>query len=176
MTKSICLLLLIRPRIQGPILTITVGASREPFHVHESIICASSLFFKTAMSGSWKKSNEYTLELPEDDPRTFALYSHWLYFAKIPVRYLPHQNTVNFAFYNTTNSAEICSLFVDMYVYSAEAGSLSTEFSKEFLFSVAEAFIKKRSPLSKRFKVCDYYVRPAREGQSLKRKRIKTEL
>ncbi|CAI7604491.1 unnamed protein product [Penicillium glandicola] len=72
-------------RVQGPTLTILVGPSKEPFHIHESIICNSSLFFQKAMSGSWKESKERTLELPEDDPERFALYSHWLYFAKLPV-------------------------------------------------------------------------------------------
>ncbi|CAG8899964.1 unnamed protein product [Penicillium egyptiacum] len=72
-------------KIQGPTMTITVGASKEPFHVHEAVICTSSLFFKKAMSGSWKESKEHTLELPEDDPQIFSLYSHWLYFGKIPV-------------------------------------------------------------------------------------------
>ncbi|KGO68807.1 Uncharacterized protein PITC_076890 [Penicillium italicum] len=71
-------------KIQGPILTIIVGDSKEPLHVHKSIICNSSPFFKNAMSGSWKESKEHTLELPEDDPKIFAWYSHWLYFAKIP--------------------------------------------------------------------------------------------
>ncbi|KAF4764617.1 hypothetical protein N7455_010935 [Penicillium solitum] len=36
------------------------------------------------MSGSWMESKEHTIELPEDDPKAFSIYSHWLYFAKIP--------------------------------------------------------------------------------------------
>ncbi|CAI7593507.1 unnamed protein product [Penicillium crustosum] len=71
-------------KIQGPAVKITVGASKEPFHVHESVLCTSSRFFNAAMSGSWKESKEYTIELPEDDPAAFSIYSHWLYFAKIP--------------------------------------------------------------------------------------------
>lgn len=65
-------------------MKITVGTSKEPFHIHESVLCTSSHFFKAAMSGSWKESTEHTIELPEDDPKAFAVYSHWLYFAKIP--------------------------------------------------------------------------------------------
>ncbi|KAJ5979082.1 hypothetical protein N7501_002424 [Penicillium viridicatum] len=38
-----------------------------------------------AISGSWKESEEQTLNLPEDDPNIFALYSHWLYIGQIPV-------------------------------------------------------------------------------------------
>ncbi|CRL25582.1 BTB/POZ fold [Penicillium camemberti] len=71
-------------KIQGPTVKITLGASKEPFHVHESVLCASSQFFKAAMSGSWKESKERTIELPEDDPKAFSIYSHWLYFAEIP--------------------------------------------------------------------------------------------
>lgn len=36
------------------------------------------------MSGPVTES-EHAVTLPEDDPQIFALYSHWLYFAKIPV-------------------------------------------------------------------------------------------
>ncbi|KUM58300.1 hypothetical protein ACN42_g8858 [Penicillium freii] len=71
-------------KIQGPTVKITVGTSEEPFHVHESVLCTSFHFFKAAMSGSWKESKEHTIELPEDDPKAFAIYSHWLYFAGIP--------------------------------------------------------------------------------------------
>ncbi|KAJ5507469.1 hypothetical protein N7527_009612 [Penicillium freii] len=70
---------------QGPIVTITVGPSKEHFYVHKSLICTSSLFFNRAMSGSWKGSEVQTLNLPEDDPNIFALYSHWLYVGQIPV-------------------------------------------------------------------------------------------
>lgn len=63
-----------------------VGPERKPFTVHELIICASSPLFKSAMSGPWKESKEHVVNLPEDDPNIFALYSHWLYYAKIPVR------------------------------------------------------------------------------------------
>lgn len=67
-------------------MTIVVGAERKPFIVHELIICASSPFFKNAMSGPWKESSEHTVDLPEDEPKVFALYCHWLYYATIPVR------------------------------------------------------------------------------------------
>ncbi|KAJ5979081.1 hypothetical protein N7501_002423 [Penicillium viridicatum] len=53
-------------KIQGPTVKITVGTSKEPFHVHET------------------ESKEHTIELPEDDPKAFAVYSHWLHFAEIP--------------------------------------------------------------------------------------------
>jgi hypothetical protein len=72
-------------RIEGPILAILVGKEKKHFSVHESLICASSLFFKRATSGSWKKTDDHSIKLPEDDPDTFARYSFWLYFGRIPM-------------------------------------------------------------------------------------------
>ncbi|KAJ5165324.1 uncharacterized protein N7500_007154 [Penicillium coprophilum] len=220
-------------KIQGPTLTIAVGASKEPFHVHKSIICASSPFLEKAMSGPWKESKARTFELPEDDPRIFTLYSHWLYFAKIPevpkdaashgkaqkpsrvyhdlvnayvlgdklldikfqnsvldaivekryesgarsgTHYLPCYDTINLAYYKTTESAGIRKLFVDMYVRGATGGCLSGNFTKAFLCSVAQGLIKNRAPVYKRIRPFDYYVKPAMEMKNLKRKRSKEKL
>ncbi|KAJ5685374.1 hypothetical protein N7536_007993 [Penicillium majusculum] len=204
-------------KIQGPTLTIIVGASKEPFQVHESIICTSSLFFKKAMSGSRKESKEHTLELPEDDPQVFALYSHWLYFSTIPVvvervakkklpensareyndlikayllgdklldtnfqnsvidaiieqstttnpdeqRYYPGEDAVKHVYHNTTESATIRKLLVDMYVDTAAPNWLHGELPKEFLYSVTEGLMKKRVSSCNPIKASKYHVQPS---------------
>jgi hypothetical protein len=33
----------------------------------------------------------HTVKLPEDDPKIFALYSHWLYLSKIPIVKAPEK-------------------------------------------------------------------------------------
>lgn len=219
MAGNVCLLLLIWRRIQGPIVAITVGASKEPFHVHESIICNSSLFFKTAMSGSWKESKEHTFKLPEDDPEIFALYLHWLYFAEIPVmlekyaakeeaarhrykeyhnfvdayvlgdklldgkfqnsiidailemcstpdahdgrKYYPSMAVIKHAYIVTTESAGIRKLFVDLFVNTAAAKWLSRELPAEFLYSVAEGLMIKRTSYGGPIKASQYYAKPS---------------
>ncbi|OQE22667.1 hypothetical protein PENFLA_c012G04784 [Penicillium flavigenum] len=198
-------------KVQGPTVTITVGATKSPFHIHKSLICTSSLFFQKAMSGPWKESKEQTLELPEDNPQAFALYSHWLYFGKFPVidegnnhskeyydlvnayvlggklldvkfqnsaidaivekssapdphdgkRYYPFGALISHAYNSTTESATIRKLFVDMHVDAAEAGWLNRELPKEFLYSVVEGFMKKRTAQAKKIKAFDYYVNPS---------------
>ncbi|KAJ5853655.1 hypothetical protein N7534_006198 [Penicillium rubens] len=198
-------------KIQGPTVTITVRPSKSPFHIHKSLICTSSLFFQKAMSGPWKESKEQTLELPEDDPQAFALYSHWLYFGKIPVIdegnnnykeyydlvssyvlgdklldvkfqnsaidaivekcsapdphdgrcYYPCASVVSYAYISTTESATVRKLFVDMYTDTAEAGWLMRELPKEFLYSVVEGLMKKRTAQTKKIKASEYYVNPS---------------
>ena len=56
------------------------------FSVHENVICSSSEFFKKAMSGEWKESNERSIRLENDKPEVFQIYMHWLYHCHLPVR------------------------------------------------------------------------------------------
>jgi hypothetical protein len=50
------------------------------------MICASSDFFKRAMSNNWKEAAERTIRFPDDDPDIFRLYIHWLYSRTLPCR------------------------------------------------------------------------------------------
>lgn len=38
------------------------------------------------MSSDWKESRERSIELKDDDPNTFEVYQHWLYFGTVPTR------------------------------------------------------------------------------------------
>lgn len=38
------------------------------------------------MSSNWKESRERSIALKDDDPDTFEVYLHWLYFATVPTR------------------------------------------------------------------------------------------
>ncbi|KAJ5360619.1 hypothetical protein N7517_009810 [Penicillium concentricum] len=220
-------------RIQGPTVKILVGMSKKPSHVHESILCSSSPFFKKAMSGPWKESAEHTIELPEDDPDMFDMYSHWLYYATIPVIvegtasdestkvlsqeyydlakayvlgdklldvkfqncvidaiverhatpdkrngrcYIPNKKTINYAFDNTTESAPIRKLLVDMYMGNVTAEWLSKDLPPDFIFSVLKSVVEKTPVLSVLINASDYYMDPAMEKQSLKRKLSEIEL
>lgn len=38
------------------------------------------------MSSDWKESRERSIELKDDNPDTFEIYQHWLYFGTVPTR------------------------------------------------------------------------------------------
>lgn len=38
------------------------------------------------MRSDWKESRERSIELKDDDPDTFEVYQHWLYFGTVPTR------------------------------------------------------------------------------------------
>ena len=54
--------------------------------MHEDIICASSDFFKKAINGPWKESNERLISLSHEEPDIFAIYLNWLYRGTLPTR------------------------------------------------------------------------------------------
>jgi hypothetical protein len=70
----------------GSIEVIVGHSTPVVFGVHEKIICASSDFFATAMSGHWKESKTRSITLKETDPAIFKIYVHWLYYQQLPVR------------------------------------------------------------------------------------------
>ena len=54
--------------------------------MHENIICASSDFFKKAIYGPWKESNERLISLSHEEPDIFAIYLNWPYRGTLPTR------------------------------------------------------------------------------------------
>lgn len=78
---------LIVDSLSGGIIQVIVGSdSLVTLYVHENVICASSDFFKAAMSSDWKESRERSIELRDDEPDAFQIYQHWLYCGTIPTR------------------------------------------------------------------------------------------
>lgn len=64
---------------------VVVGEEKEKFSVHAKLLCSSSMFFDKALSGPWKEASERAVTLPDDKPRAFAIYVHWLYFRTLPM-------------------------------------------------------------------------------------------
>lgn len=54
--------------------------------MHENLICSSSDFFKKAVQGGWKESEERLVQLKSDSPDVFSVYLHWLYYHTLPVQ------------------------------------------------------------------------------------------
>ncbi|CAI7618787.1 unnamed protein product [Penicillium discolor] len=71
-------------------------------------------------------------------------------------RYYPGEDAVKHVYHNTTESATIRKLLVDMYVDTAVPNWLHEELPKEFLYSVAEGLMKKRVSSSSK-----YHVQPS---------------
>lgn len=67
------------------IVDVVVGDEKETFSVHENLIRTSSPFFDKALTGAWRESSQRTIQLPEDEPKIFAIYVHWLYNCTLPV-------------------------------------------------------------------------------------------
>jgi hypothetical protein len=57
-------------------LTVLVGDGddKHDFTVHEDVICGCSEFFRKAMNGKWKESEERVVPLPQEDPEIFSMY------------------------------------------------------------------------------------------------------
>ncbi|KAK3062100.1 hypothetical protein LTS18_004822 [Coniosporium uncinatum] len=66
---------------------ILVGKKATPFTMHKDLVSNSSLFFKAAINGNWKESEEGIVRLSEDAPETFDIYYKWLYFGKLFVEF-----------------------------------------------------------------------------------------
>lgn len=62
------------------------GETVKSFVLHRNVACARSEFFRACLGGDWKESVDARVELPEDDPDVFQLYTQSLYVS--PVRFM----------------------------------------------------------------------------------------
>lgn len=76
---------LIRVRVlSGRLVVVIVGADRVEWSLQENLLCNFSDFFTKALRGEFRESKG-TIELPEDDPSTFAALVRWAYAVTIGV-------------------------------------------------------------------------------------------
>ncbi|QSZ35251.1 hypothetical protein DSL72_008120 [Monilinia vaccinii-corymbosi] len=67
------------------LVTIIVGEEKRKFVVHQQLICGSVWYFDVAFSTSrFREGQEKRMEMPEDDPEAFELFTHWLYRGSVP--------------------------------------------------------------------------------------------
>jgi hypothetical protein len=64
-------------------VTIYVGAEKQGWVLNEELLCDRVPYFKAAFSSAFKEGMEKTMELPEDNPRAFAVFVEWLYTNEI---------------------------------------------------------------------------------------------
>ena len=58
----------------GSQVTIYVGPEREKWVLSEDLLCDRVPFFKAAFKSAWKEGKEKVIELPEDNPKAFAVF------------------------------------------------------------------------------------------------------
>ncbi|KAF2641218.1 hypothetical protein P280DRAFT_468870 [Massarina eburnea CBS 473.64] len=79
-------------------IVVSEGSEARTFVVHEKLICERSEFFRVGLDGRWKESEDREVQLPEEDPSTFALYVQALYAGHIaesePEESLPTKYTM----------------------------------------------------------------------------------
>ncbi len=58
---------------------VLVGEAEQRFVAHESVLCATSGFFRDSLSGDWLEGKERVVRLPEQSHEAFNVYLTWLY-------------------------------------------------------------------------------------------------
>ncbi|PYI31700.1 hypothetical protein BP00DRAFT_395914 [Aspergillus indologenus CBS 114.80] len=74
-----------RSKVTGDVITILVGPKQKAYTVHEELARASSPVIDKALTASWVEHCNRTIQFPEDEPATFEIYMHWLYFSTFAV-------------------------------------------------------------------------------------------
>lgn len=73
--------------LDGPIVDIIVGKERRSFKLHRNLLCHHSSYFEAEFIGNevpkGKKPGDNKLELPDDDPAGFELFTKWLYQGRL---------------------------------------------------------------------------------------------
>jgi hypothetical protein len=54
--------------------------------VHESVLTHSSSFFRAALTGGFKETQDKTVRLPDDSPLIFDSFVFWLYHGELPAK------------------------------------------------------------------------------------------
>ncbi|KAH7094862.1 hypothetical protein FB567DRAFT_543264 [Paraphoma chrysanthemicola] len=70
------------PDVSGGTVSVLVG--KETFHVHQTVLVGSSMFFQNAMKPEWRTDLTKPIDLADADPVLFKAYSQWLYTKQAP--------------------------------------------------------------------------------------------
>ena len=71
------------------LVTIPVRSQEFRFDLHRGLFCASSDFFKAAISNDFKKRDQNEIKLPEQDVKIFRFFVYWLYTGRLRGFYYP---------------------------------------------------------------------------------------
>ncbi|KAJ4366434.1 hypothetical protein N0V83_008070 [Neocucurbitaria cava] len=112
------------PKDYGSTVTVIVGEGDDcaTFHVYEGLLKHYSSYFRGALSGNWSEGRVGPVELPEDDPETFAVFFHFLYTGKLysdlkengTVPMSPHKILEVYIFGDARGIPELCNATIDL--------------------------------------------------------------
>ena len=71
------------------LVTILVGSQETRFDLHRGLLCASSDFFKAAISSNFKERDQNEIKLPKQDVKIFKFFVRWLYSGRLRGFYYP---------------------------------------------------------------------------------------
>jgi len=113
-------------------VTIEVGEDKAKFHIHKTLLCDASAFFKAALKPGFKESRNQKVKLPEDTTETFELFLSWLYAQEYKGM---DENLLKKP--GTANQAEL-ERFMNLFIFADKVGAQGL----------------KRQMVNKHFKIC----------------------
>lgn len=66
-----------------------VGSEEIRFDLHRGLLCASSDFFKAAITSNFKERDQNEIKLPKQDVKIFKFFVQWLYTGRLRGFYYP---------------------------------------------------------------------------------------
>jgi len=64
-------------------VTIKIGPTSKPFHVHRDLLVRNSRYFSAAFEGGFEEAKEGMLNLTDVEEAPFRAYMHWLYTGEV---------------------------------------------------------------------------------------------
>ena len=58
------------------LVTVLVGSQETRFELHRGLLCASSDFFRAAITGTFKERDQNEIKLPKQDVKIFKFFVH----------------------------------------------------------------------------------------------------
>lgn len=71
------------------LVTVLVGSQETRFDLHRGLLCASSDFFRAAITGDFKERDQNKIKLPKQDVKIFKFFVRWLYTGRLRGFYYP---------------------------------------------------------------------------------------
>lgn len=60
-------------------IKVIVGSEKVPFDIHKQLVCNASAFFRRACNGGFKEAQTGKVNLPEEEPEIFDIFTRCLY-------------------------------------------------------------------------------------------------
>ena len=72
--------------MQSPMVAVHVGTTRRKFEIPGNLLSFHSVFFRMALNGGFIEAANYSVDLPEEEPKLFETIVDWMYEYKRPLK------------------------------------------------------------------------------------------